>query len=262
MLASDAKPDSRLFALFVSRSGGGKSCAAMSCLREGKQGKVFDFDLRKGYLGMKETLPLDRWVIEQYPPLTSYMIGIEKELESLNSMFKQRQWPFDTLLFDSGGSMARILLTDSLEYSKGNTKGQTRLSGPVDYNYQSQALLQIFDYLRSLPCNIIVTCHLTPRWVPGKERDKEGHLIEYQDKIQDGEELTITKKLGETVMGYFDEVYKFSCNEDRSRFYVEFYTDVARSVYKMPRGKQDITGKNFYQYWLGLVGQKEEKASG
>lgn len=260
--ADQVKPDTqRFFGLFVSRSAGGKSCAAMSFKREGQAGKVLDFDLRKGYVG-QSYLPLKGWTIKQFPPLISYMIDVEKELESAVGMFKAGQWPYDCICIASLGPMARILLTDSLEYTKGNTKGKTRLSGPPDYNYQSQALLQIFDYLRSLPCHVIVECMLARRYGPGSKKDRDGNLIEYQDQEIIGEELAgITNKLSEIIPGYFDEIYKFSRSDDGSKFYVEFYTDVARTIFKFPRGKQDITGKNFYQYWLELVkkSQGEEK---
>lgn len=252
--ADKEKPDvSRFFGLFISRSAAGKSCASMSFKREGQCGKVLDFDLRKGYVG-QSFLPLKGWTVHQFPPLITYMEHVEKELEAMSSLYKTGQWPYDCVIIDSLGPMCRVLLTDSLEYTKGNTKGKTRLSGPPDYNYQSQALLQIFDYLRSLPCHVIVNCHISRRWGPGSKKDSQGNLIEYQDQEVIGEELAgVTNKLGEIIPGYFDEIYKFSRSEDGSRFYVEFYTDIARTIFKFPRGKQDITGKNFYQYWLELV---------
>lgn len=255
MRASEVKPDGRMFALFVSRSAGGKSCAAMSVLDEEDTGEVLDFDIRKGYIG-QPYLKLDKWNITQFAPISTGYADVEKHMKQAMALFGVRgQKPFGTLIIDSLWSLLRILLTDSVSLNtKGAVKGQMKLTGPADYNYQSQTLFEFFDYIRSLPCHVIINCLLVDKFVPGNKRDRDGNLMEYQEQVKDGVELAgLTNKLAAIVPGYFDEVYQFGRDSTGSKFHVEFYSDLARSVHKMPRGPVDITGKSFYEVWKGLV---------
>lgn len=250
MRAEDVKPDTtRFFGMFLSRSSGGKSTAAFSFP---KPILVLDSDLRKGFLGSK-FLDLSQITIEPLPPLTTTWASVEKKLDSIWSLFQAGQRPYNTIIIDSITTFVRLFMTESTEVSKSQKLG-FKLSGPKDYMFESQVTLQIFDYLRSMPCNVIINGHLVNVW--GKDpnaKDKDGNVLEYQPDIIIGKELSIRHKLGENLLIYFDEVYEFEKSEDGKKHTVRFRSSVGRTVYDFPNGQVDITGKRFYDYWLSEV---------
>ena len=125
------------------------------------------------------------------------------------------------------------------------------MSGPADYGYEAEACYQIFDYLRSIPINIIVSAHIID--IIGKLTDEE-----YSERGKIGEKLSIRDKIGENVQIYFSEVYKFSKEEDalgRVKHYVQFRSEIAGTCFpELPDGKIDISGQNFYDMWIKKIG--------
>jgi hypothetical protein len=104
--------------------------------------------------------------------------------------------------------------------------------------------------------NIIVSAHIVDRY--GKP---PGANNEYADSVVIGEKLSLRDKISENVQIYFDHVFRFDREEigNRIQFTVKFWSDIARTSYKLPEGKHDITGKNFYEFMRGLT-QKEKIA--
>lgn len=246
MTADQITPDGRFFGMFVSRSSAGKSCAAAS-FPDPKL--VIDTDLRKGIIASKEWgIDLKRTEMKFFPPMSTSWKEIEKLMGDIWGMFQAKQRPYETIIVDSITTLIRIFMTDSVE--KRGKGGEFTLSSPIDYKFESQVTLQIFDYLRSMPCNVIINGHLVNVW--GK--DPATKDLEYQPDVVIGEELSIRHKLGENLLIYFDEVYKFSKNLQGDKHFVEFRSQVARTAHsKMPRGINDITGKNFYKYWQECI---------
>lgn len=251
MKASEIKPDGRFFGMFVSRSSGGKSCAAAS-FPDPKL--IIDTDLRKGIRRAVDWgVDLTKTEIKSFPPMTTTWKDIEKEMASIWGMFAAKQRPYETIIVDSLTTLLRIFMTDSIEM-RGGKNAEFTLSHPTDYRFESQVCLQIFDYLRSMPCNVIISAHLVNKW--GKDPNaKEG--AEYLPDVIVGEDLSIRHALGENLLLYFDECYKFTKSVSGERHFVEFRSSIARTIYKMPTGPQDITDKNFYELWKTLVNKSE-----
>ncbi len=249
MKASDMKPDGRFFGLFVGRSKSGKTGAAVSFP---PPVLLLDGDMRaEGILGCQAWLKdLDKVEVKRFPPNLGFT-ELEKEIELLSLSIQARQSPYKTLILDSITTINRMFLTDAHELLKGETKGKVRLTGPSDYKYEAEACYQIFDYLRSIPMNIIVSAHIID--VYGKlDPDKE-----YSDYGKIGERLSIRDKIGENIQIFFNEVYRFSKAEtvtNTVKHYVQFRSELAGTCHaELPNGKVDITGKNFYDVWQSFL---------
>ncbi len=253
-------PDSKFFGLFVGRSSSGKSCAAASFP---KPLKNYDADLRKGFVGAKFLNKKgNNW--EPWPPRRTSIQDIEKEMTSLENLyFMAKQRPYETIQLTSINSVMRLAINDGRKLvHAGREKGGVQLTGPGDFNFAYQAVYNLFDFLKMLPCHVIIECQVQPRWVKDDKKKEDGTLLEYQENVQEGETLSgLPPNLGETVLGMFDEVYRFSKNDDGTKHYVEFYGNIARSIYDLPKGKIEITNQEFYPLWKGLVDKAMAKES-
>jgi len=250
--ASDIKPSKRFFGMFVSRSGDGKTCAGASF----PNSYYFDTDMRmRGLLGVKHFQPIDHITYDTYPPKKGFA-QIEEKLTSFEQLFTINQKPYDTIIMDSATTMLRLFVTDSHDLTQGKKIGSLRMSGPADFNYEQEAMMQVLDILRGLPCHVIVNAHIIDKF--GKEkRDEHGKLLDYQESQVVGEKLSIRDKLGENILLFFDEVYRFSRSQDGHRHLVEFHSDVAKTAYsQLPWGKQDWTGKQFFPWWNELISKE------
>ena len=246
---SEVKPDSRFFGMFIGRSSSGKSSAAISFP---KPMKIFDFDMRaRGPKAYADSIGLDVSGVstEVYLPSGGFK-KINDELEVLQMQFKNGR-PYETIQFSSLGALLRILLSEARVLAgEGKTKktGVLVRPGPNEYGYESEGIYQIFDYLRTFPCNVIIDAHIIDRF--GKEDSNDA----YSETIVTGEKLAVRDKIGENLLVYFDEVYRFEKDQNGRDHYVNFHTDMARSAFNtLPRGQIKITGKNFYEMWQGFV---------
>lgn len=265
---------SRFFGLFIGPSGSGKTPSACSFIGETGRALVLDFDGRiRGILG---TPWIDRARIdyEYYPPLMGNTIGQKLTFDKLNTLFdllfnqcQQQQCPYDTLILDSLTTQTFAFICDALPitHAKGNKDatdskdkkdkgrmiGSMRMAGPDDYNFESTGTNQVLAFLRSLPIkNVIVTAHIVDRY--GKE-DPDNVM---SPSVKVGERLSIRDKLAANIPGMFDHVFRFERRElnNQTRVYVRFWSDVARTVYpNLPHGEVDITGKDFYKYFMELA---------
>lgn len=253
---TDYKPDLRVFALFVGRSGDGKSVAA-----DGFPGKILDLDFdyrfrgvaNGGRLGLLDLKQID---YEQFNPRGGWD-AVDKRLVAIDHARLAGQFNYKTVTINSLTSLARLFVNASHNLQGGRKLGSLRISGPADFNFEATAMHQVFDFLRIWPCNIIATAHVIDRYgKPPKEFDKDGNWInQYEGNVVVGEKLSLRDNLGENVMSYFDDIYRFSREDTGSelKYYVQFAGDIARNSYGIPPGKHDITGKNFYQYLTNLV---------
>lgn len=249
MKASELKPENRFFGMFVGRSKSGKTVAAASFP---KPMIILDGDLRAaGILGGKSFLrDLDQIEIKQFPPNRGFS-DMEKEIEMIKIMIEGRQSNVKTIVLDSLTSTTRMFINDAHQISKGRLVGKLRMSGPADYGYESEASYQIFDYLRTIPVNIIISAHIVD--IFGKLNPDD----EYSDRGKIGEKLSIRDKIGENIQIYFGEVYKFSKEEDiqgKVKHFVQFRSEIAGTCFpELPDGKVDITRVNFYDMWSKTI---------
>lgn len=254
--AIDRRPDKRFFGLFIGNSSSGKSSAAATFPRPSE---IMDADMRiDGILWMKN-LPKEFWGGElgfeginytTYPPDKGFA-EIEKALETYSIMF-QKQRPMETLQMDSITSMLRLMLTDAIHLKDAKIKTTLSLKrpGPNEYGYEAEAFYQIMDFLRSLPCHVILTAHIIDRF--GKIDPND----DYSETIKVGEKLSIRDKIGANIQIYFNEVYKFEKSPSGKKHKVIFRSDIARTAFPQLPDEMDITGKNFYREWSALVNKE------
>lgn len=255
-LVENMPTDSRILALFVGRSGSGKSAAAYSFP---KPAKIFDLDgrIRGGLVPWVETKGLE---YQYFPPLGEKMV-----FEQLNNSFavlqqqcKSGQAPYQTIVVDSATWAANDLLLDAMPLThvgsgagdKGKKIGTMNIAGPSDYQFQSTGMLQLIAFLRSLPIkNIIVSAHLVNRW--GKRKDAEGKVVDaYGPSEIIGEQISLTDKIAENLPSSFDHIFRFEKVDTgtKLKFTVSGQGELARTPFPIPYGEHDITGKSFYEF--------------
>ena len=258
MKITECKPTGRFFGLFISTSGGGKSSAAATFP---KPLKFFDFDQRiRGILWEQKLVPdFDKIEYDSYLPAIDGFPKVEKELETIQTTIAVKQPSYKTLVFDSLTNQLRMFLTDAMELTKGITIGTLRKPSIGDFGYEAEACYQVFDFLRSIPINIIVTAHIVPRF--GKEDPSK----EYSENVEVGQKLSIRDKIGANIMSFFDEVYEFKREEigNKIKHFVKFQGELARSVHPglHVSGWHDITDRNFYDLWKEMVDRGHETNS-
>ena len=253
--ATQLSTEDRFVGLFVGRSGSGKTVAA--CSFPGPI-EVLDFDGRiRGILGAS-------WInksqinYDSFPPREAGLITrINQKLEGWMNASRVGQFPVKTIILDSLTSECATIVQQALPIThaqgKGMSFGTINLTGPEDYKFESQATLSILSFLRSIPgVNIVVTAHIVPKW--GKPFGAE----KFSENIQIGEKLSITDKLGENCLIYFDHVFRFDRAESGIDFSVRFRSDLARTSYaELPDGDQSITGKSFYDFMQSKLSQSK-----
>lgn len=245
--------DGRFFGLFVGRSKSGKTVA--ECSFPGNT-YVFDFDGRiRGLLGAPW---IDRSKIQYdyFPPREpGVLTRLNQKFDSMLAASSARQLNLDTIILDSVTSECSLLIQQALPTTHKDGKGLKfetfNVTGPEDYKLESQGIMATLSFLRSLPVkNVIVSAHIIPKWGKADSSNK------FSENVQIGEKLSITDRLGENVLIYFDHVFRFSREviNDKETHFVEFRTDLANTSFeKLPVGRHDVTGKNFYETMQGFL---------
>lgn len=247
--ASAYIPNQRIFALFVGRSKSGKSVAGASFPTPWVD---LDFDFR--FDGIKAAI--DQGLISaegreyyQFPPRNGWK-PVDEWLTQQESYRLQGHFLLNTIQVSSITSLTRLLVVTSHLNQGGKKIGNIlRMSGPQDFNVESSGTHQVFDFLRSWPCNVIAEAHIVDKY--GK-LDKSS---EFSETGITGEKLSIRDNLGENILTYFNNVFRFSHRivNGKMRYFVEFSTDVAANTFGIPPGEHDITDKQFYPYLQALI---------
>jgi len=260
---SDLPLVGRLVGMFIGASGSGKTVAACSF----EDPYDLDIDIRiEGLLGAKKFVNLENVEYKRFTIGKGFK-EVEDELNMIDVLIQMKQWTRKTFILDSLTNELRLFLADAMTLVgedketrkkgpiiKGRILGSLTLPGPAHYGYEAEATYQVFDFLRSWPVNIIVTAH---------EVDRYGKLDpskEYSESVVIGKKLSVRDKIGANVLTYFNEIYEFSKEDygNHIQHYVKFRGDLARTCYpQLPDGRVDITGKNFYELWKGLIEEKK-----
>ncbi len=257
-LLSERTETQRFVALFVGRHHTGKTVAEASFP---KPSLFFDFD---GNIGGAQVPWLDLKEIEYlpYPPNTPNLINIlDKKIESLNNQAIVQNGMFGrlprTVCVDSLTWMTFAFVSQSLDIthpkeSQGRWIGVTRIPGPDDYKLEAQATYGLFSDLKSLPIqNLILSAHLVDTYE--KPKDERGNSLPYAESIVSGYKLSIRDKIGENIQSGVNHIFHFEKESQggAERFYVTFRGGIACSYYTwLPFGRQEWTGKDFYQFML------------
>ena len=264
----DRIPENRFVALFVGRSGCGKTVAACSF---DKPLQDEDFD---GRIGGAQGLS---WQSEEgisydyYPPKMSGLITVLNErLDSLQATAIIGNPIPKTWVVDSITNMTQTFVSQALglthqkagkgQEKRGRYLGAIAMPGPEDYGLEAQATYDYIAFIKSLPFkNVIFTAHLLQEW--GKPLDDAGDPMPYAANIVIGEVLSCRPKIGENIQTSFDHIFRFErVTEGREdKHYVVFRGGVARTSYSwLPSGRHEWTKKNFKEFMLSFK-PKEEK---
>lgn len=249
--------------LLVGRSGSGKTAAGLSYP---KPMKVLDLDgrIRGGMVSWNSIKDIDYTYIPSKPSKGTVFDLINNEFAVLQTLINTAQCNYQTLFIDSLTWEATDLLLDAIKLTHtgqnkggsdaGRKIGTMDMSGPEDYKFQSTGMIQTLAYLKTLSIpHIVASAHIIPRWIPDPSN-------KYGDKIESGERVDVTDKLAEKIPSMFDNVYRFE-NESAKyakRFTFSAWGDLARTVYPIPLGDHDITGKNFYEFIQQWIPKMQE----
>ena len=256
-LVENMPPDSRILALFVGRSGSGKSAAAYSFP---KPAKIFDLDgrVRGGMVPWIDKKNLEYQYFQPNPEKTTTFNQLNDAFGILLQQCRSGQPPFETIIIDSATWAANDFLLDALPFThvgtgvgdKGKKIGSLNIAGPSDYQFQSTGMLQLSGFLKTLPIkNIIVTAHVVGKW--GKRKDVDGKIIDpYGPNEMIGEQLNLTDKIAESFPSSFDHIFRFEKIDTgtKLKFTISGQGELARTPFPIPYGEHDITGKNFYEF--------------
>jgi hypothetical protein len=260
--AKDIPAEYRMFAMFVGKYDAGKSTAAASF-----PGKKFVLDFDGRITSLRGRADVD---FESFSSSAKGFKEADSQIEQLVVQGKMAygKFPYNMVMFDSLSMGRKFLLTDAMKY----TTGQARTNEPIrgrkigelylptfqDYGYESEAVWQLlYDGLKKLPCNVVVTGHTIPEFKTISEPGKPAERIEVGEKIYGDPQLLAVLPIA------FNEIYYFSKEIDpagKIRRFVEFDGQVARTTYPelSKAGKVEITGKSFYEVWSSLVNPKTE----
>jgi hypothetical protein len=256
-LLENVDHSTRSTTLLIGRSGSGKTAAGLSYP---KPMKVIDTDgrIRGGIVPWNDIKGVDYTYIPSKNPKGTVFEMLNNELEILQINCSKGNGP-QTLFLDSLTWEAIDLLLDAIKLTHGTNKagqdagrslGPMDMSGPEDYKFQSTGIIQTLAHLKTLPIpHILASAHIIPRWIPDPKN-------KYGDKIESGERIDVTDKLAEKIPSMFDNVYRFD-RDGQQVIFQAWFGDLARSVYPIPAGNHDVSGKNFYQYIQQWIPKKE-----
>ena len=254
-----------IFALFIGKSGSGKTCAAASFPGPIK---FLDFDGRiRGILGANWIDRKGLGEVIQFPPdpKKPTYIKVSEIIETDLAFCNMGKYPFKTLVLGSLTAQTFSFLSDAKAIThagnKGKSLGKLPMAGPEDYGFEATGTYQMLAGLRSLyehpngPKNVIIDAHIVDKW--GKPIKDNGDTDTYAASEVVGEKLSLRDKISENVQIYFDHVWRFDSRMvgNEPHHYVSFRTDLARTSFaNLPNGQVDITGKPFYQELKRLAG--------
>lgn len=250
------KPEERIFALHISRSGDGKSAAAASYPHPYHQ---LDYDGRFdgvkgalkppygfGFIDVKNPKDVSYtrlYTRKGYDPTNDLLTKWENEYISTG------RFPYATIEIASITNMIQCLINSSHDLQKGKKIGSLRISGPGDFAFEVSGLKQFLDWILTFPCHVVCSAHLIGKW--GKPKGAG----EYAQNEVIREKLSLRDQPGENILTCFSNIFKFSREEvnGEMKYYVEFATDIAKNAFNIPPGRFDITGKPFYPYLQNLI---------
>ena len=269
--ASNLTNESRFMAMFVGPKHSGKTVAACSWISPAstKRIKVLDGDGRiRGLLGAP-WIDRARVDYDYYPARVannkSFFERINGDLDAMLVEVTNGKCQYETYVADSATSFCKNLIIDALplthEGNKGKRLGTMNMAGPGDYGFESTGMDAYLSFLRSLPLNVIMTGHIVDKYDKPTITDERGRTYKdpYAESVVVGQKLSLRDKIAANITIYFDHIFEFSRQMvgAEEKFFVEYVSDIACTSFpNLGPGRHDITGKNFYEYTMGLVNKK------
>lgn len=270
---ADFKPEKRFVGLFVGESGSGKSGAAASFEHPYHE---MDTDGRFGGIAdmVAQQIITDQRISYQTFDLLGGWEPVGKELKRLNMLkiaYKlnpmMQPFPYKSLGLGSIGSLSQLVLALFYNEAKGHHVGiinkddsGLRLSHPGDYRAENNGVNQALNYILSMPCNVIVTCHLRPMWGKPETTDANDPKNYAPNEII-GEKLNLTDNLAAGIVGRFDNVFKFhrKLQSGKIEYYCEFASELCKNSFGIPPGKYPFTGRAFQPFFQELVAKHRKE---
>lgn len=280
--AADIKIDETKLFLFVGPADAGKSYAATSFGFASK--KYGGHDDRPVYViemdGRLAALKGRPVTYDSYTNIEGAIGVLNRVKELRDTCVKFNKSPFHTLIFDSFTTFNDFAIADSLYVTEeknkklvserkdpvGRRRGELLMLTTEDYGYEAEAWRQLmYENLVDLKryCNVIIIAHETKKYKTLKGSPGEPTRTE-----EDGYQiLSHGNKIAARIPSKFDEIYHFLPKEviisQRSiRRQVLFQDELARTsipgLLKFGTAPQDISGKEFYSWWLEKISEKTE----
>lgn len=256
----------RFAALFIGKSGGGKTGAACSFLDPAPLSKTrvldLDFDGRiRGILGCP-WLDKSRITYKYFPPMRAEkptFNALNEVCEEIEGHVKQGQVIYETVVLDSITGMCNNFICDAIPLAhsrtdgkgKGRKLGTINLPGMEEYGYESVGSDQVLSFFRSIPIkNFIVTAHIIDKFGKSDPDDP------YSPVEVVGTDLALRNKIAARAPVYFDHIFQFNKKlvNGKHRFYVEFRGELARTTFAQLPDSAEITGINFYEWMQKQLG--------
>lgn len=245
------KIETGLMALFVGRSGSGKSAAEYSF-----PGKTYVFDCDNRILG-GITAVKNISSIEKVKDIDYDTVTLDQGFTFIDnkcSLFlsQGRNCEYQNFCFDSIVSISTLLQLDSQILRVGNKEGGSKVRGslqfitPDDYNYAARAFRNII-YKFAIPMIKLGKNVFFSGWIVDKFGRAPGSSP-YDPQVIVGEQLLCTNKLAEEIPGYFDEVYYFTRRAAALgiEYTVQFRGEFARTIHSAFPNELNITNKSFH----------------
>lgn len=264
-MADTLTPESRFMALFVGPKHSGKTVAACSWMDASKKGniKVLDGDGRIRGILATPWVQKSRIEYDYYPPEKvngkNFFQRVNDDCDFFLDQMRKDRTLFQTYIADSATAFCKNLILDSIplthEKGAGIKIGTLEMAGPRDFGFESTGFDQYLSFLRSLPCNVIVTAHVVDKF--DKPVGDDGKKNQYAENIIVGEKISLRDKIAVNSTIYFDHVFRFDRKMVRNeeRFFVEYISDIACTSFpNLKPGRYDITGQSFYEFTMKLLG--------
>jgi hypothetical protein len=252
---SDYIPEKNYFALHVSTSGAGKSCASASFAREGEKAYFFDCDHR--IAGILNHPCSSDWIphieYDQPPKSPEGLEFIMKKLES----WQGNKCPFHTVVVSTVTSFDDISMAYANKYA-GNPAdqlGRYGMPGMRHFGVEGAALEELVGMLKGLKRRVIVEAHWTTKYTsdaPGKPKI-----------IPSGKQIMLRDKLAEWLPVEFNDVFFFDkisattwnketlSNVEIVKFEIVTNNELARTTIPGLPSRIDWSGKNFRNLLFG-----------
>lgn len=266
--AKDLTPEKRFKALFTGKSGGGKSCAAVTVgddLENEKFAKTFVFDVDgriKGILGLPVlrkkldagAIEYEQYVGKDYNALADRLSGKLEEVKN-----RVNKGEIQTVVYSSTTSATELFKNQALSSNdiKHNVLLGRKMTQVQDYGYIDRAHRDvILKDLHQLPCNVIIESHLKDDGYY-KTGDSGDEIF-----IKTGEVVNLPGKLSGDCPTWFDETYLFYIDEmipSNPKNKVKFRGGLAKTSFPNMPVELDWTGKHFFSLISGISSGKLDK---
>lgn len=211
---------------------------------------VFDFDDRIEPVALRyperDDIDYDKYRVGDWGKAVEKMRKITERCE------------YRLVVLDSLTAIGDLTTVQSKEETKtGKVRGGMKMSGPDDFNFESNAIVKILMFMKQLPCHSILTAHLT-KW---SEADPNAGMEGISKKIERSQIVAGTNKVAARVPVYFNEIYHFDLQSgfnpgDPKDLIISTETNQGvncRTALPLPPQFKINSSRDFYSSWMHFI---------